>query len=225
MYDDFDVVGPLEIDIEVEGPDTAIFLAGDLDLSSRRRFWTAFQATAAQAGGQLILDLSGLQFLDAAGLRALIDAQKLVGERLVVRTPSSAVRRILELTGFDQRLPLQLGAGKVAYVRSLWEAFSAGGARAMAELVPDQVEWLPWGSEGQVLRGSREMREFWASRTFTTPRQINFTQVGGDVVVHMELPLPDGPARELWSVYHFEGDQLIRAVTFADPGQALAFAA
>lgn len=228
MYSDFDhgPVGPLEIHLESEGPDTAVFLAGDLDLCSRRSFWEVFSAAADRGLGRLIVDLSQVEFLDASGLRTLLEAHELVGDRLVIRTPSEAVRRVLELTGFDCRLPVQLGAGKLEYVRSLWEAFLDGGAPAMAELVPDQVEWMPLGPGGRILRGTREMREFWAGRPYPPPHSVEFSELGDDVLVHVESSPPGGieEPSDAWAVYHFEGDRLTQAISFADRAQAVSFA-
>ncbi len=219
----FDEVCPLEIDVVVEGPDTAMFLAGELDLNSREPFWSEFSQAATRTKGQLFLDLSRLHFVDAAGLRSLLDAQRMMGERLVLRLPSVAALRVLELTGLDQRFLLQAVPQKVAYVRRLWEAFATGGAAAMAELVPDQVEWEPASARGQVLHGSREMREFWSGRT-SPARPIDFALVGGDVLVQLEIPTAAGVPAELWTVCQFDGDRLVRAVTFEDRKQAIDFA-
>lgn len=229
MYSDFGQgqLGPLEIDLVPEGRDTVLMLAGDLDLSSRRSLSETLSSLAGGGEGRVILELSAIEFLDAAGLRTLCQAYELLDERLVLRTPSEAVRRVLELTGFDQRLPVQVGRGKVEYVRALWEAFLDGGPPAMADMVPDQVEWMPWGANGRILRGTREMREFWAGKPYPLPDAINFSELGGDVLVHVEMPpaaVPLAGRRELWSLYHFEGDRLTQAITFPDRRQALAFA-
>ena len=220
MRVDLDGIGPLRIDVEAEGPDTAMHVAGELDLVSRQPFWSEFSRLAERPRGQLIIDLSEVSFLDASGLRTLVDAEKLVGRRLVLRAPSAPARRILELTGLDGRFLLQFTSRKVDYVRRLWAAFALGGAEAMARLVPEDVEWVPFSGSGQVLRGTREMSNFWAGRS-SPARALNFTQVGGDVVVEIEAA-PD--AGELWAVYHFDGDRLTRAVTFTERAQALDFA-
>ena len=224
MNVDFEPLDPLAIDVEFEGPDTAVFLAGELDLVSGRRFRTVFRRAAEGTHGRLILDLAGVQFLDAAGLASLLDAQAAAGDRLVLRAPSRPARRLLELTGLGRRFEIQTNPGKIAYVRSLWDAYLTGGPRAMAEIVPDKVDWVPWDAGGQVLRGSREMREFWASRGESPAQAINFSQVGADVVIELQIPLPRGRHRQLWSVYHFEGDRLVQAITFGDRAAAIAFA-
>jgi hypothetical protein len=120
---------------------------------------------------------------------------------------------------------VQVGRGKLEYVRSLWEAFLTGGAPAISELVPDQVEWMPWGADGRILRGTREMREFWSGRSDPPPHPIEFSQLGNDVLVHVEMQstVAPGGRSDYWSVYHFEDDRLTQAITFADLDQALSF--
>ena len=224
MGSDSAQLDPLEIDVELQGPDTAVMLAGELDLVSQGPFWQAFCQAVELGHGSVVLDLSRLTFLDAAGLRSLLDAHSLAGERLIVRAPSPPAQRLLGLTGLDQRLAVQVDPGKVAYVRSLWSAFLTGGPPAMAEMVPDRVEWVPWASDGRVLRGTREMREFWSGRGASSAQAVSFTQVGGDVVIELHVPLPAGRHRSLWSVYHFAGTRLVQAVTFGDRAAAFKFA-
>lgn len=108
MLCDFEEVGLLRTDVEVEGPDTALTLTGELDRCSRYPFWEELSRAAAATTGLVILDLSRLAFLDAAGLRALEKAHLMMGERLIVRRPSLAVRRLLELSGLDHGLTIQV---------------------------------------------------------------------------------------------------------------------
>ncbi len=60
------------------------------------------RAVAAAQGRQLVVDLSDVPFMDAAGLAALIEAQDLTGKRITVRNPPWSLSRILDalnLTG------------------------------------------------------------------------------------------------------------------------------
>jgi anti-anti-sigma factor len=47
-----------------------------------------------------ILDLSNVSFIDAAGLRILIDAAR-VDPRLVIRAPSACIRRLCAIAGLQ----------------------------------------------------------------------------------------------------------------------------
>ena len=76
-------------------------LAGELDCASAAIAHLALER-AATDGTEIALDLSRVVFLDAAGLRFLISAQRrarAADRRMIVRRPSRSVRRLLDLTG------------------------------------------------------------------------------------------------------------------------------
>jgi len=220
----FEPVDPLQLDFQADGADTLVAVSGELDLLSLPLFQAELERAATDTPGRLILDADRLEFVDAAGLRAIVDAHRSLGDRLVLRSASPQVRRLLILTGLDDLLEDPSATAKVAYVRRLYDAFQSGGAAALAEIVPDEVQWRPWTSS-QPLRGSRELREFWASARAAPIKATDFRQVGGDVIVRIEVPLPDGNLKELWSVCRFEGEFLAQAATFEARDEALAFAA
>jgi anti-anti-sigma factor len=60
---------------------------------------------------ELIIDLSAVTYLDSSGVRLLHelhDRMQLRGQRLVVVCPAgTGPRRVLELTGFGERVPLE----------------------------------------------------------------------------------------------------------------------
>ncbi|MDQ2710257.1 MAG: STAS domain-containing protein [Actinomycetota bacterium] len=60
------------------------------------------RASLSTHGRQLVLDLSDVPFMDAAGLASLIETQGQVGDRLTIRNPPKSLLRILKalnLTG------------------------------------------------------------------------------------------------------------------------------
>jgi anti-sigma B factor antagonist len=57
----------------------------------------------------MILDLGEVDFIDSMGLRTLLTATKHPhenGDRLRIRPPSAAVRRVIEVSGVERSLPL-----------------------------------------------------------------------------------------------------------------------
>ena len=67
-------------------------------------------AIATSAGGRLVIDLSGVEFVDSSGLRVLIDAHQRLqeaGGSLTIDSPSPAVRRLLEISGVDDYLAVE----------------------------------------------------------------------------------------------------------------------
>jgi anti-anti-sigma factor len=61
---------------------------------------------ALRAHNEVMLDLSGVDFMDCSGLGALVHAQNQAdrcGARLVLRGPGHRVLRLLKLTGLNRR--------------------------------------------------------------------------------------------------------------------------
>ncbi|MET8898314.1 STAS domain-containing protein [Streptomyces albogriseolus] len=80
---------------------------GTLDLHTARRLADTLQSLLLVEGHSVLLDLSGVTFLDSSGLTCLIAAYRTAGTtgaRLALIAPSQPVRRMLALTGVDQVL-------------------------------------------------------------------------------------------------------------------------
>jgi anti-anti-sigma factor len=93
----------------MDGDRATVALRGELDLSGVDRAREAMEQ--AQAGGVtlVILNLSELDFIDSTGLEVILRAARRAhdsGGRLVVRSPSRYVRRLLEMTAIDQSLDI-----------------------------------------------------------------------------------------------------------------------
>ncbi len=75
--------------------------AGEIDLTTAPRFRAAVDEALA-AGGNLLVDLLGCEFLDSSGLSVLVDAYGALhgtGRRMVVAAvPDGPVGRVLDLT-------------------------------------------------------------------------------------------------------------------------------
>jgi stage II sporulation protein AA (anti-sigma F factor antagonist) len=98
--------GPvLNFDVEsrVDGQRAIVTVRGDLDLQVAQRVVDELAKVEASEPPLLILDLSGLTFLDSAGMgviaAALARANEAGRELAVVRPPYS-VRRAFEVSGF-----------------------------------------------------------------------------------------------------------------------------
>jgi anti-sigma B factor antagonist len=97
---------PQDISVETEHTDdggTRITVRGELDFSVAARLEESI-LEARNGGEPIVLDLSGVTFLDSSALRALVSAGvalKDSGVRLQVGPRSEAVSRILEITGLD----------------------------------------------------------------------------------------------------------------------------
>jgi anti-anti-sigma factor len=79
--------------------DATLEVSGDIDLSNAMDLEDAI-AQAAEGASQerVLVDLAHVDFMDAAGLRALVGATEIVAPtKLVLRRPQPNVRRVLEL--------------------------------------------------------------------------------------------------------------------------------
>lgn len=84
-------------------------LQGELDASNRDRLRCAINSALENHPPLLVVDLSGLDFIDCAALSVLVWAHKRLsedGHRLVITGAQPAVRRVLDLTGLATYLHL-----------------------------------------------------------------------------------------------------------------------
>lgn len=74
-------------------------LTGEVDISSAHLMTQGFQRAADDALGDVIIDATGVSFMDSTGLHALVEGKRLLHERgaRIVLVPSLQVRRVLEL--------------------------------------------------------------------------------------------------------------------------------
>jgi anti-anti-sigma factor len=102
-------VATLEIEIEDRGDSIVVRLAGDFDISGVRDFHRAMAEVYDAEPSLVCVDLRGLAFMGASGLRSLLDVQargRREGYSLVVVKGPPLVQRVLEMTGVDRRLTL-----------------------------------------------------------------------------------------------------------------------
>jgi anti-anti-sigma factor len=99
----------LGITTEHYGQRSVLRLQGELDASNRDCLHNAISSALANHPPLLVVDLSGLDFTDCAGLSVLVCAHKHLagcGHRLVISGAKPAVRRLLHLTDLDAYLHL-----------------------------------------------------------------------------------------------------------------------
>lgn len=84
-------------------------LYGELDLASAATFEARLACAEAEPGA-LVIDLSGLDFIDSTGIAQLLAAHERArsnGRELVFLNGPPAVEKILRLTGLDQILAFE----------------------------------------------------------------------------------------------------------------------
>ena len=94
----------LEIAAGWSGTHLVMRLSGELDLCSASQLRQALDEAAAGTPTRVLLDLDGVTFIDAAGIRAILTGAEIFGPRLIlVRTPPR-VMRIFTLAEVVERL-------------------------------------------------------------------------------------------------------------------------
>ena len=93
--------------VREENGTPVIYLSGELDLISAGQFSAAIDAALGSHPGGLILDASGLNFMDSSGIVLLVSAAQRARE-VQVRNPTPIVRRLIELTGLSDVLRITL---------------------------------------------------------------------------------------------------------------------
>lgn len=104
--------GILQASLERLRPGVALMrLQGEIDLSSADVLTDQFAQCAGQGLTDMVVDATGVTFMDSTGLHALIEGKRLVhddGIRIFL-VPSPQVRRVLELVFPEPLFAARLG--------------------------------------------------------------------------------------------------------------------
>jgi anti-sigma B factor antagonist len=98
------------IGVHVVGHRTVLDVAGEIDLVTTPALTAAIDDALAAGAAELWIDLTLTRFMDSSGLHALVGAHHRTSElnrRLaVIAPPSRPVRRLCEIAGVADLLPL-----------------------------------------------------------------------------------------------------------------------
>jgi anti-anti-sigma factor len=101
--------GPVELSIEtssVPGVEPTIVLSGELDSSNVGLLERTVSAILTEHPDRVVFDLSGLRFMDSAGISVLVRVAAEVNT-VQIRHPSPIVRRVIEITGLTGILEVE----------------------------------------------------------------------------------------------------------------------
>lgn len=102
---------PLMVVVVDEGWQVVAHVSGEIDIATCGRLRDAIAPHLA-AGQRVVLDLSGVAFMDTSCLRVLEDARTVLGAdggSLVLRNPSGAARRLLSLSQMTEVFTTEIG--------------------------------------------------------------------------------------------------------------------
>lgn len=94
------------VETEVSGARRVLRLRGELDMATAPELERAVRAGGDGVGGEMVFDLSDLEFIDSSGIRALLLATQAIeaaGGRTAI-VPGEKVRRVFEVAGLADML-------------------------------------------------------------------------------------------------------------------------
>jgi anti-sigma B factor antagonist len=99
-------IGTVTVTSQRAGDRVTVSLAGDLDAAWAEDVQARLLDARPPEGGTLVIDLSGLRYLDSGGLRALFEIKHAFGRHgtVLMHSPSGHVARVLEITGLHRLL-------------------------------------------------------------------------------------------------------------------------
>ena len=99
-------VATVESDSE---PYTLVELTGEADVTNSDALREVLDAEVAKQPRTMIIDLSGLRFMDSSALHVILRANRVMdrqGGVLALASPREAVAKMLRLTAADQLIPV-----------------------------------------------------------------------------------------------------------------------
>lgn len=88
---------------------TLVEVSGEADITSSGALRAVLDAAVAEQPAMLVLDLSGLRFMDSSALHVILRANRSLGRQggvLALASPGETVARMLSLTATDQSIPV-----------------------------------------------------------------------------------------------------------------------
>lgn len=95
---------------EFTGEDSTVAMTGDFTFTDHAMFLGIMQRLFNTRDVPIVLDLSGLEFIDSAGLGMLLIARDEAakgGRKLTLRGPKGQIKRMFAVTRFDTLFTIQ----------------------------------------------------------------------------------------------------------------------
>ncbi|QXC61525.1 STAS domain-containing protein [Aquihabitans sp. G128] len=110
MPDDAPRTALLDLDV-APGATSTITLVGELDPATAPQLEEAIDGLLGDGTvDRVVLDLTGLTFLDSSGLRVFVTARQSLADRggeLALRGPSANTQRLLDITGLGELISVE----------------------------------------------------------------------------------------------------------------------
>ena len=104
-------VADLAVVVTEDGGQTVAHITGEIDIATCERLRDAIEPHLGP-GQRVVLDLSGVSFMDSSCLKVLVQARTTLtadGGSMILRNPSDAARRVLTATGLAELFDIETG--------------------------------------------------------------------------------------------------------------------
>jgi anti-anti-sigma factor len=97
------------IEVDVSQDTTTVVITGELDFTTRPVLAERLSLILRARPRRFVLDMAGTYFMDCGSARLIVSTAQFLpeGRRPIIRHPSRAVRRVLELTGLDAECEIE----------------------------------------------------------------------------------------------------------------------
>lgn len=95
--------------IKTDDKQVVVALKGELDSNAAPKFATDIEPVMQEAGKEILLDFTELQYISSAGMRTILLLNKNAlskGGKVVIKGMSEDIKQIFHLTGFDALLEI-----------------------------------------------------------------------------------------------------------------------
>ena len=108
--DDLTFTGDFTVEVLQDEGETVAHVRGEVDIATCERLRDAIEPHLGP-GQRVLLDLSGVHFMDSSCLRLLLQARTTLtgdGGSLILRNPSDMARRVLSLSGMTDLFDIEV---------------------------------------------------------------------------------------------------------------------
>lgn len=96
----------LSVEQSSEGNWALLVIHGEVDVASAPRVRQELNRVIDEGATQVVFDFGDVDFIDSSGLAVLVTALRRA-DSVVLRNPSHAVRRVVEIAGLSDTLPIE----------------------------------------------------------------------------------------------------------------------
>ena len=103
--------GEFTVVVAEEAGQTVAHVTGEIDIATCERLRDAIEPHLGR-GQRVVLDLSGVRFMDSSCLKVLLQAHTTLtgdGGSLILRNPSDIAQRLLSLSGLTELFDIEVG--------------------------------------------------------------------------------------------------------------------